>query len=72
VLGQASSRVRSGLGFRRWRPGTGVAHVMLFPLFLRSPEVPEALFGLANVLFWLGDLVGTIARCRRVQDCRPA
>ena len=28
-------------------------------------DVPEALFGLAQALFWLGDLVGTIANCER-------
>ena len=27
--------------------------------------MPEALFGLANVLFWLGDLAGTIANCEK-------
>jgi len=27
--------------------------------------VPEALFGLANALFWLGDLAGTIANCEK-------
>ena len=28
-------------------------------------EVPEAFFGLANVLFWLGDIAGTIANCEK-------
>jgi DNA-binding CsgD family transcriptional regulator len=28
-------------------------------------EVPEALFGLAQALFWLGDLAGTIASCEK-------
>jgi DNA-binding CsgD family transcriptional regulator len=28
-------------------------------------EVPEAFFGLANALFWLGDLAGTIANCEK-------
>ena len=27
--------------------------------------MPEALFGLANALFWLGDLAGTIANCEK-------
>jgi DNA-binding CsgD family transcriptional regulator len=27
--------------------------------------VPEALFGLANALFWLGDIAGTIANCEK-------
>jgi hypothetical protein len=28
-------------------------------------EVPEAFFGLANALFWLGDIAGTIANCEK-------
>ena len=27
--------------------------------------MPEAFFGLANALFWLGDLAGTIASCEK-------
>jgi DNA-binding CsgD family transcriptional regulator len=30
-----------------------------------AAAVPEALFGLANALFWLGDLAGTIANCEK-------
>lgn len=36
-----------------------------FSTVLEVAEVPEALFGLANALFWLGDLAGTIANCER-------
>jgi DNA-binding CsgD family transcriptional regulator len=28
-------------------------------------EVPEAFFGLANALFWLGDIAGTITNCEK-------
>ncbi len=34
-----------------------------FSAVLAVAQVPEALFGLANVLFWLGDIAGTIANC---------
>ena len=37
---------------------------MLSPLFLRWLKYPRR-FGLANVLFWLGDLSGTIANCEK-------
>jgi DNA-binding CsgD family transcriptional regulator len=36
-----------------------------FSAVLKVAEMPEALFGLANALFWLGDLAGTIASCER-------
>ena len=36
-----------------------------FSAVLAVAEVPEALFGLANALFWLGDMGGTIANCER-------
>jgi len=36
-----------------------------FSAVLMVAEVPEALFGLANALFWLGDLAGTIANCEQ-------
>lgn len=46
---------------------------------LAVAEVPEALFGLASALFWLGDIAGTIASCekayaafRRRGDLMPA
>jgi DNA-binding CsgD family transcriptional regulator len=36
-----------------------------FSAVLEVAEVPEAFFGLASALFWLGDLAGTIASCER-------
>jgi DNA-binding CsgD family transcriptional regulator len=36
-----------------------------FSAVLEVAEVPEALFGLANALFWLGDIAGTIANCEK-------
>jgi DNA-binding CsgD family transcriptional regulator len=36
-----------------------------FSAVLESAEVPEAFFGLASALFWLGDLAGTIANCEK-------
>src|SRR5438552_15003854 len=32
---------------------------------LEVAEVPEAFFGVASALFWLGDLAGTIANCEK-------
>jgi DNA-binding CsgD family transcriptional regulator len=36
-----------------------------FSAVLEVAEVPEALFGLASALFWLGDIAGTIANCEK-------
>ena len=36
-----------------------------FSAVLAVAEVPEAFFGLATALFWLGDLAGTIANCEK-------
>jgi DNA-binding CsgD family transcriptional regulator len=36
-----------------------------FSAVLEVAEVPEALFGLASALFWLGDIAGTIAYCEK-------
>jgi DNA-binding CsgD family transcriptional regulator len=36
-----------------------------FSAALAAAEVPEAFFGLATALFWLGDLAGTIANCEK-------
>ena len=36
-----------------------------FSAVLEVAEAPEAFFGLANALFWLGDLAGTIANCEK-------
>jgi DNA-binding CsgD family transcriptional regulator len=36
-----------------------------FSAVLEVADVPEALFGLASALFWLGDIAGTIASCEK-------
>jgi regulatory LuxR family protein len=36
-----------------------------FSAVVEVAEVPEAFFGLASALFWLGDLAGTIASCEK-------
>ena len=36
-----------------------------FSAVLEVAAVPEALLGLANALFWLGDIAGTIANCEK-------
>ncbi len=36
-----------------------------FSAVIELAEVPEAFLGLANALFWLGDLAGTIANCEK-------
>jgi DNA-binding CsgD family transcriptional regulator len=36
-----------------------------FSSALDVAEIPEAFFGLANALFWLGDLPGTMASCEK-------
>ena len=51
----------------RDRPGARDA----FSAVLAAAEVPEAFFGLATALFWLGDLVGTIANCEHAYAGLP-
>jgi hypothetical protein len=36
-----------------------------FSAILEVAEVAEALFGLANALFWLGDVAGTMDNCEK-------
>jgi hypothetical protein len=36
-----------------------------FSAALEMAEVPEARFGLASTLFWLGDIAGTIDSCEK-------
>jgi tetratricopeptide (TPR) repeat protein len=54
-----------GAGFGAMAAGDWRAARDAFSAVLAVAEVPEALFGLANALFWLGDLGGTIANCER-------
>jgi DNA-binding CsgD family transcriptional regulator len=65
--GAASSAVegRVGAGFAAIAAGDWPGARDAFSAVLEVAEVPEAFFGLANVLFWLGDLAGTIASCEK-------
>jgi DNA-binding CsgD family transcriptional regulator len=54
-----------GLGFRAMAAGDWPGARNAFSAVLKVAEVPEASFGLANALFWLGDLAGTVAYCEK-------
>jgi DNA-binding CsgD family transcriptional regulator len=54
-----------GAGFQAMATGDWRGARDAFSAVLAVTEVPEALFGLANALFWLGDLAGTIANCEK-------
>jgi DNA-binding CsgD family transcriptional regulator len=54
-----------GAGFAAMATGDWPAARDAFSAALEVAEVPEAFFGLANALFWLGDLAGTIANCEK-------
>jgi len=54
-----------GAGFQAIASGDWRGARDAFSAVLGVAEVPEAYFGLANALFWLGDLVGTIANCEK-------
>ncbi|HEU0239480.1 MAG TPA: LuxR C-terminal-related transcriptional regulator [Micromonosporaceae bacterium] len=54
-----------GAGFQAIRSGDWVAARETFSAVLAVADVPEAQFGLANALFWLGDIAGTIANCEK-------
>ena len=54
-----------GAGFQAMATGDWHGARDAFSAVLAVAEVPEALFGLANALFWLGDLAGTIANCEK-------
>jgi len=56
---------RVGAGFQAMADGDWPGARDAFSAVLAVAEVPEALFGLANVLFWLGDIAGTIANCEQ-------
>jgi len=66
-LGAESSAVAAqvGAGFQAVAAGDWRGARDAFSAALDVAEVPEALFGLANTLFWLGDLAGTIANCEK-------
>jgi len=54
-----------GAGFAAMTTGDWPAARDAFSAVLAVAEAPEAFFGLANALFWLGDLAGTIANCEK-------
>ena len=59
------SEGRVGAGFQAMAAGDWPGARDAFSAVLAAAEVPEAFFGLATALFWLGDLVGTIANCEQ-------
>ena len=64
--GVAESQVAQvGAGFQAMATGDWRGARDAFSAVLEVAEVPEALFGLANALFWLGDIAGTIANCEK-------
>jgi DNA-binding CsgD family transcriptional regulator len=54
-----------GAGFRAMAAGGWPAARDAFAAVLEVAELPEASFGMASALFWLGDLAGTIAHCEK-------
>ena len=54
-----------GAGFQAMATGDWRGARDAFSAVLAVADVPEALFGLANALFWLGDLAGTITNCEK-------
>ena len=54
-----------GAGFQAMAAGDWCSARDAFSGVLGVAEVPEALFGLASALFWLGDIAGTIASCEK-------
>jgi DNA-binding CsgD family transcriptional regulator len=61
--GAAESQV--GAGYQAMAAGDWRGARDAFSAVLEVAEVPEGFFGLANALFWLGDLAGTIANCEK-------
>jgi DNA-binding CsgD family transcriptional regulator/predicted negative regulator of RcsB-dependent stress response len=54
-----------GVAFRAFEAGDWSGARDRFSAVLEVEEVPEALFGLAGALFWLGDMAGTIDNCEK-------
>jgi DNA-binding CsgD family transcriptional regulator len=61
----SAAETQLGAGFEAVAAGDWRGARDAFSAVLAVAEVPEALFGLANALFWLGDLAGTIANCEK-------
>ena len=62
---ESSVESRIGLGFQAIAAGDWCGARDAFSAVLAVAEAPEAFFGLANALFWLGDIAGTIANCEK-------
>ena len=56
---------RVGVGFQALLAGDWHGARDGFATVLAAAEVPQARYGLANALFWLGDIAGTIENCER-------
>ncbi len=61
--GTAESQVAAG--FQAMAAGDWAGARDVFSAVLAITEAAEAFFGLANALFWLGDITGTIANCEK-------
>ncbi|HET7016673.1 MAG TPA: LuxR C-terminal-related transcriptional regulator [Streptosporangiaceae bacterium] len=61
--GVAGNQVGAGFGAMAVGDWQGAREA--FTAALAEDEVPEALFGLASALFWLGDIAGTINSCEK-------
>src|SRR6266496_5270633 len=59
------SEGRVEAGFQAIAAGDWPGAREAFSAVLEAAEVPEAFFGLATALFWLGDIAGTIANCEK-------
>src|ERR1700722_11270586 len=59
----AESQVAAG--FQAMAAGHWTGARDAFSAVLAVAEAAEAFFGLANALFWLGDIAGTIANCEK-------
>ena len=64
-MSQATAESRVSAGFEAMAAGDWGGARDAFSAVLEMAEVPEAFFGLANALFWLGDIAGTIANCEK-------
>jgi DNA-binding CsgD family transcriptional regulator len=54
-----------GAGFQAMAGGDWCGARDAFCAVLEVADLPEAMFGLANALFWLGDIAGTITNCEK-------
>jgi DNA-binding CsgD family transcriptional regulator len=62
---EASVEGQVGAGYAAMAAGDWRGARDAFSAVLAVADAPEALFGLAGALFWLGDVAGTIANCEK-------